>query len=164
MFSAAILERAARILDRYRSLGLKVAMAESCTAGLVAAALTEFGGASDVFERGFVTYSDDAKIELLGVPTALIVRHGAVSANVAIAMTEGALAHSKADVAVSVTGIAGPGGGTPQKPVGLVYLAVQRRGTPASVQRFNFGELSRSDIRMASVSEALRLVEEAISS
>ena len=162
MFSAAIAEHAARVLHLYRAKHLTLTAAESCTGGLVAAALTAHGGASDVFERGFVTYSNESKIEMLGVPAAILVRHGAVSANVAIAMAEGALAHSKADVAVSVTGIAGPGGGTPQKPVGLVYVGVQHRGTPATVQRLNFGELSRDDIRMMTVEEALRLVEEVI--
>ena len=162
MFPADLIASATRVLESFRSKGLKVATAESCTGGLVAAMLTEIAGSSDVLERGFVTYSDEAKIDLLSVPAALIVRHGAVSANVAIAMAEGALAHSKADVAVSVTGIAGPGGGTPQKPVGLVYLAVQRRGKAASVQRFNFGEIGRRDIRIASVSEALRMAEEVI--
>ena len=111
-----------------RAAGLKLAAAESCTGGLIAAACTAIAGSSDWFERGFVTYSNQAKTEMLGVPAALIAAHGAVSAEVAQAMAEGALAHSKADLAVAVTGIAGPGGATPGKPVGTVWIAVARRG------------------------------------
>ena len=111
-----------------RAAGLKLATAESCTGGLIAAACTAIAGSSDWFERGFVTYSNQAKTEMLGVPAALIAAHGAVSAEVAQAMAEGALAHSKADLAVAVTGIAGPGGATPGKPVGTVWIAVARRG------------------------------------
>ena len=110
-----------------RTAGLKLATAESCTGGLIAAACTAVAGSSDWFERGFVTYSNEAKTEMLGVPAALIAAHGAVSAEVAQAMTEGALAHSRAGLAVAVTGIAGPGGATPGKPVGTVWLAVARR-------------------------------------
>ena len=111
-----------------RAAGLKLATAESCTGGLIAAACTAVAGSSDWFERGFVTYSNAAKTEMLGVPAALIAAHGAVSAEVAQAMAEGALAHSHADLAVAVTGIAGPGGATPGKPVGTVWIAVARRG------------------------------------
>ena len=111
-----------------RAAGLKLASAESCTGGLIAAACTALAGSSDWFERGFVTYSNAAKSEMLGVPAALIAVHGAVSAEVAQAMAEGALAHSRADLAVAVTGIAGPGGATPGKPVGTVWMAVARRG------------------------------------
>ena len=134
--------------------------AESCTGGLIAAVLTEIPGSSDVLERGFVTYSDDAKIEAIGIPAALIVRHGAVSANVATAMAEGALKHSRADIAVAVTGVAGPGGGTDAKPVGLVYIAALRKGGPALVQRFSFGRIGRTQIRFASVREALAMLAE----
>ena len=109
--------------------GLKLATAESCTGGLIAAILTEVPGSSDVFERGFVTYSNEAKTELLGVPAELIEKHGAVSEEVARAMASGALGHSRADIAVAVTGVAGPGGGTTAKPVGLVHLAAARRGS-----------------------------------
>ena len=112
-----------------RAAGLKLATAESCTGGLIAAACTAVAGSSDWFERGFVTYSNAAKTEMLGVPAALIAAHGAVSAEVAQAMAEGALAHSHADLAVAVTGIAGPGGATPGKPVGTVWMAVARRGS-----------------------------------
>ncbi|MCW5731934.1 MAG: CinA family protein, partial [Alphaproteobacteria bacterium] len=110
-FDAALLERAAAILARARAKGLRIATAESCTGGLIAALLTEIAGSSDVVERSFVTYSNAAKTELLGVPEALIARHGAVSEEVARAMAEGALGHAPVDLAVSVTGIAGPGGG-----------------------------------------------------
>ena len=111
-----------------RAAGLTLATAESCTGGLIAAACTAVAGSSDWFERGFVTYSNQAKAEMLGVPAALIAAHGAVSAEVAQAMAEGALAHSRADLAVAVTGIAGPGGATPGKPVGTVWLALAGRG------------------------------------
>ena len=150
------------LLAALRAKGLKLVTAESCTGGLIAAVLTEIPGSSDVLERGFVTYSDDAKIEAIGVPAALVVRHGAVSANVAIAMAEGALSHSRADIAVAVTGVAGPGGGTPQKPVGLVYIAAMRKGGTANVQRFTFGDIGRHAVRFASVREALAMIEAAL--
>jgi len=118
----------ARLLERLRGARLRLALAESCTGGMVAAALTDIAGSSDVVERGFVTYSNEAKAELLGVPMKLIREQGAVSERVAVAMAEGALARSHADLAVAVTGIAGPGGATADKPVGLVHLACARRG------------------------------------
>ena len=120
------------LADALRSRGLRLATAESCTGGLIAAACTSLAGSSEWFERGFVTYSNEAKTELLGVPAALIEEHGAVSEAVARAMAEGALQRSRAQVAVSVTGIAGPGGGTPAKPVGTVWLAICRSGDSAS--------------------------------
>ncbi len=160
MFSADLLDAAQHLLTEFRSKGLRLATAESCTGGLIAAVLTEIPGSSDVVERGLVSYSNEAKIELLGVPKAVIDRHGAVSAAVAVAMAEGALRHAHADIAVAVTGIAGPGGGSPQKPVGLVYIAVGRRnGTPVA-QRFAFGEIGRSEIRLATVREAISLLRE----
>ncbi len=156
MFDDAIKDRAVAVLDRYRSEGLKLATAESCTGGLIAASLTEIAGSSDVVERGFVTYSDEAKTELLGVPAALIADRGAVSAEVAEAMAEGALAQSHADAAVSVTGIAGPGGGTAEKPVGLVYLgACLRGGDPRHLRRVFPG--NREAVRRAALEEALDL-------
>jgi nicotinamide-nucleotide amidase len=161
MFPADIIASAEVLLDTCRNKGLRVVTAESCTGGLIAGALTEVPGSSDVVERGFVTYSNAAKVELLGVAPAVIDRHGAVSAAVAVAMVEGALNHAHADIAVASTGIAGPGGGTDQKPVGLVYLAVHRRGAPAIAHRFNFPAQSRQDIRLSSVREALRLLLEA---
>ena len=156
MFDDDITARAAALLERYRAAGLKLATAESCTGGLIAAALTEIAGSSDVVERGFVTYSNEAKSELLDVPPALIAEKGAVSAEVAEAMVRGALARSRADAAVSVTGIAGPGGATAEKPVGLVYLGACRRGgRPRHERRIFTGD--RAAIRRAALDEALAL-------
>jgi nicotinamide-nucleotide amidase len=160
MFALDLTEAAARLLALYRSRALKLATAESCTGGLVAALLTEIAGSSDVVERGFVVYSNEAKSELLGVPAELISRHGAVSAGVAAAMAEGAVARSRADVAVAITGVAGPGGGTAAKPVGLVFLAVQRRDGPGKVERCHFPG-DRSAVRRASVERALAMLTEA---
>ena len=153
-----LLALAAELLDAARARGDLIATAESCTGGLVAAALTAIPGASDVFERGFVTYSNAAKSEMLGVPFWLIERHGAVSEDVARAMAGGALTHSQASLAVSVTGIAGPDGGTPDKPVGLVYFAAGRRDGPIWDERMEFGDVGREEIRRLSVERALRLL------
>ena len=153
-----LLALAAELLDAARARGDLIATAESCTGGLVAAALTAIPGASDVFERGFVTYSNAAKSEMLGVPFWLIERHGAVSEDVARAMAGGALTHSQASLAVSVTGIAGPDGGTPDKPVGLVYFAAGRRDGPICDERMEFGDVGREEIRRLSVERALRLL------
>lgn len=141
---------------------LKIATAESCTGGLIAGTLTEVPGSSAVFDRGLVTYSNEAKIELLGVPAELIAAKGAVSEAVARAMAEGALAHSRADLAVAVTGIAGPGGGTPEKPVGLVHFAAARRGQAARRAVHVFEDLGRFSIRVASVRVALTMLRECI--
>ena len=135
--------------------------AESCTGGLIAAACTSVAGSSDWFERGVVTYSNAAKTELLGVPAALIERHGAVSAEVACAMADGALARMPADAAVAVTGIAGPGGGSPAKPVGTVWVAVATRGQAAAPTRFRF-DGDRAQVRHATVLHALRLLRERV--
>lgn len=159
MSPASFAALAEAVLDRYRRAGLTLATAESCTGGAIAAALTEIAGSSDVFERGFVTYSNPAKIELLGVPAALLERTGpgAVSQEVAAAMAEGALARSHAQIAVSVTGIAGPGGATPTKPVGLVYIGCARRGGKPAVERHVFAG-DRAAVRAASVKRALELL------
>ncbi|MGQ0457627.1 MAG: CinA family protein [Hyphomicrobium sp.] len=162
MFSADELGAASGLVGDLRRKGLTLVAAESCTGGMITTLLTEIAGASDVLDRGFVTYSNAAKIETLAVAQALIDRHGAVSAVVAVAMAEGALARSHADIAVAVTGIAGPGGGSPQKPVGLVYIAVGRRGGAPEAQRFSFGDIGRSAIRLAAVREALRLAQDAV--
>lgn len=162
MFTPEILAAAARLLGEARARGLRIVTAESCTGGLVAAALTEIAGSSDVVERGFVTYSNTAKSELLGVPTALIAEAGVVSGQVAMAMATGALLHSWGDIAVSVTGLAGPGGGTALKPVGLVHLAAARRGRETSARECRFGSLSRSEIRARAVLAAFELAHEAI--
>ncbi len=151
--------KAAALLDTLRPQGRMLATAESCTGGLIAATLTEIAGSSDVVDRGFVTYSNDAKTEMLGVPAALIAEHGAVSDRVAQAMAEGAIRHSAADLAVSVTGIAGPGGATPGKPVGLVFLGIARRGEDAVAERHVF-DGDRQSVRLQSVHRALDLLAE----
>jgi len=145
------------VLDAARTANLKVTTAESCTGGLIAASLTEIAGSSDVFERGFVTYSNQSKTELLGVPADLITQSGAVSEPVARAMAEGALAHARADIAVAVTGIAGPGGGTADKPVGLVFIGAAKRSNPTIVERHVFPG-DRAEIRRATVQRALELL------
>ena len=135
-----------------------VATAESCTGGMVAAALTDIPGSSDVVERGFVTYSNEAKAEMIGVPMDLIIAHGAVSEPVARAMAEGALAHSRADLAVAITGIAGPGGGTAEKPEGLVHFACARTGRATEHARIEFGAPGRDEVRRRSVMQALEML------
>jgi nicotinamide-nucleotide amidase len=155
-------DEAARLLDAFRARGLRLSTAESCTGGLIAALLTEIPGSSDVVERGFVTYSNAAKQENLGVPAALIEAHGAVSEAVARAMAEGALGHSHADIAVSVTGVAGPGGGSEAKPVGLVPLAVARAGGATLHQECRFGDIGRDQVRLKSVEVALSLLWRAL--
>jgi nicotinamide-nucleotide amidase len=147
-----------QLIDRCRRENLKIATAESCTGGLLAGAITEVPGASHVFGWGVVTYANSAKIELLGVPRELIDKHGAVSEEVAIAMAEGALARSGADVAVAVTGIAGPDGGTEQKPVGLVYLASARKGRPTLKASHHFADFGRDSARFAAVQQAIRML------
>lgn len=144
----------AALLDLYRQNGLKIATAESCTGGLIAATLTAVPGSSEVFERGWVTYSNEAKSEGLGVPPELIAERGAVSAEVAEAMARGVLQHSKADVAVSVTGIAGPGGGSAEKPVGLVFIGLARKDGWSQVERCEFPG-GRDDVRRHAVARAL---------
>lgn len=155
-------QRAAALLDAYARRGWKIATAESCTGGLVAALLTEIAGSSAVVERGFVTYSNEAKSDMIGVPAGLIAEHGAVSAAVASAMAAGALAHSRADVAVAITGIAGPGGGSAAKPVGLVHFGLARQGQPTRTVEQRFGDLGREHVRGKAVEEALLLFEQAI--
>ena len=157
-----VYELAQRVIDENKSIGRTVTVAESCTGGLVAAALTEIPGSSAVFHCGFTTYSNDAKIGMLDVPQDLIEVFGAVSMAVAWAMAQGALAHSDADVAVAISGVAGPGGGTEQKPVGTVVFAKAGRGEdPENIQadRQDFGEdKSRADIRLQAVICALELL------
>lgn len=154
--------RAAALLDAYREKGLKIATAESCTGGLVAALLTEISGSSAVVERGFVTYSNEAKTELIGVPADMIASHGAVSEPVARAMAEGALAHSRADVAVGITGVAGPTGGTATKPVGLVHFGLTRKGAATVHLERRYGDLGRENVRRRAVEDALSLLEQAV--
>lgn len=151
----------AALADALRARGWRIAAAESCTGGLIAAACTSLAGSSDWFDRGFVTYSNAAKIEMLGVDAALIERHGAVSAEVACAMAQGALLHSQAMLAVAVTGIAGPGGATPGKPVGTVWLAVALRGAAPLAERLQLAG-DRAAVRVQTVRRALaRLCDEA---
>jgi nicotinamide-nucleotide amidase len=150
---------AARVLDACRARRLKVASAESCTGGLIAGALTEIAGSSDVFDRGFVTYSNAAKQRMLGVAAVILERHGAVSRETAEAMAEGALTASKADLVVAVTGIAGPGGGSPDKPVGLVHLAAAARDGERLHREKRYGDIGRSGVRKQAVAEALAMLE-----
>ncbi len=157
MFSSELNEAARALLGAMQAQSLQIATAESCTGGLIAALLTEVPGSSAVVDRGFVTYSNDAKHQMLGVPTRLLADHGAVSREVAMAMAEGALAHASADVSVAVTGVAGPGGGSPEKPVGLVHIAVARRGTATLHRECRFGNLDRATIRLRTVSTALEM-------
>lgn len=152
-------EATERVIELCRKRGLKLATAESCTAGLLAAAITDVPGSSEVFDRGFITYSNEAKRELLGVSKELLDSHGAVSAEVAKEMAVGARAAAGVGLAVSVTGVAGPDGGTKEKPVGLVYIAA------STVDGFHsrecrFGDLGRSEVRRRSVIAALALIEE----
>ena len=152
---------ARRVLDTCKAAGLMTTTAESCTGGMVAAALTDIAGSSAVVERGFVTYSNEAKAELLGVPMAVIIEHGAVSEPVARAMAEGALTKSRADLAVAITGIAGPGGGTAEKPEGLVHFACARTGHSTVHVRSEFGALGRAEVRRRSVDQALGMLLDA---
>ena len=151
----ALASEVERLAGALRARGWLLAAAESCSGGLIAAACTSLAGSSDWFERGWVTYSNAAKSESLGVPAALIAQHGAVSAEVARAMAEGALAHSVAQLAVAVTGIAGPSGATPGKPVGTVWLAVARRGSSTDVQLLQLSG-DRAAVRRQTVEHALR--------
>jgi len=154
------LDKAARaLLDLCRSKGLKLATAESCTGGLVAGALTEIAGSSDVVERGFVTYSNAAKETMLGVPASTLERHGAVSRETAQAMAKGALAHAPVDLAVSITGVAGPGGGTAAKPVGLVHFAAAARDGRLDHREMHYGDIGRAEVRRRSVLQALTMLQ-----
>jgi nicotinamide-nucleotide amidase len=153
---------AADLIATATSQGLKIATAESCTGGLIVGVLTEVPGSSAVVDRGFVTYSNEAKTQMLGVPAELIDQVGAVSGEVAIAMVEGAIANSDADIAVAVTGVAGPGGGSPDKPVGLVHFGSMRRGQAARQAERRFGDVGRSQIRLATVREALLMMMQLI--
>jgi nicotinamide-nucleotide amidase len=159
MAAGPIRDGAVRVLDACRQRGFKVATAESCTGGLVCGALTEIPGSSDVVERGFVTYSNAAKETMLGVPAAILERHGAVSRETAEAMAAGALSHSAADLTVAITGIAGPGGGSAEKPVGLVHFAAAARDGRLIHREKRFGDIGRSAVRAQSVAEALTMLE-----
>lgn len=151
----------AALLDRARYWGLTFATAESCTGGMVAAALTDVAGSSDVFERGFVTYSNAAKMELLGVRSQTLEAHGAVSEEVAREMADGALAQSHADIAVSITGIAGPGG-SEFKPEGRVCFGLARKGRATRIETVEFGAQGRAKVREAAMRHALELLAQAM--
>jgi len=157
LFPPALMTNAAALLNDLRRTGLTLATAESCTGGLIAALLTEIPGSSDVLTHGFVTYANAAKTGMIGVPTALLAEHGAVSETVARAMAEGALDASGASIAVAVTGVAGPGGGSVEKPVGLVHMAVARVGHETTHQKHIFRG-DRSAIRLHAVQAALTLI------
>lgn len=157
MIEREIFDLAARVLEAARAAGLKIAAAESCTGGLVMGALTAVPGSSDVVERGFVTYSNEAKVEMLKVPAARIREHGAVSEPVAEAMAAGALAGSRAQLAVSLTGVAGPGG-SEAKPEGMVCFGLARAGASVETQEMRFGEIGRDEVRRAAVRHALGML------
>ena len=148
------------LIAAFSKRGLMVATAESCTGGLITGILTEIPGSSSVVDRGFVTYSNDAKIQMLGVHTATLETHGAVSRQTAIEMVRGALSLSKADMAVAVTGVAGPGGGSDEKPVGLVHLAAASRNGTVHHREIRYGDIGRDAVRMATVRTALHMLEE----
>jgi len=160
MFDSKTLALAETVLNECRSRGWHLATAESCTGGLVAAALTAIAGSSDVVDRGFVTYSNDAKMQLLGVPEATLAVHGAVSAQTAAAMATGAVERAGVDLAVSITGVAGPGGGSPEKPVGLVHFGIATHTRHRTQRQIFPGD--RSEIRQAALVFALQsLIAEA---
>lgn len=158
MFTETLLSDARDLLAAARLANAHIVTAESCTGGLIAALLTEIPGSSDVVERGFVTYSNEAKQELLGVPEELLRVHGAVSEPVCGAMAQGALKNSRAEFSVAVTGIAGPGGGSPDKPVGLVYIAVASHAGHVIVQECRFGDIGRVQVRLQTVEKAIELL------
>lgn len=150
------------VLSAARAAGLKIATAESCTGGLIAGALTEIAGSSDVVDRGFVTYSNEAKQQMLGVPAQTLDQFGAVSAATAKEMAYGAVVNSMADMAVSVTGVAGPGGGSAEKPVGTVWFGLALQGEAPTAELMKFGDMSRHDIRSKAVMHALQMLLNAI--
>lgn len=162
MFPDRLRNLALLTMDEAEQRRVRIATAESCTGGLVAALFTDLPGSSKVFERGFVTYSNKAKQEVLGVPGDLLADYGAVSEPVARFMAEGALENSRANLTVSITGIAGPGGGTPMKPVGTVHFAVARENQAVQHEVHQFGEIGRSEVRLASVEVALEMLRRMI--
>lgn len=162
MFSETVVNLAQAVLTKSGDAGVMVATAESCTGGLVAASLTEIAGSSSVVDRGFVTYSNHAKMQMLGVQEQTLADHGAVSEETAMAMAAGAVANSDALVSVAITGVAGPGGGSVEKPVGLVHFAAARvDGSVLHVER-RFGDLGREKVREAALVQALELLSEAL--
>jgi len=162
MIDAGLVEAGAELIDLFARRGVTLATAESCTGGLIAAALTATPGSSRVVERGYVTYSNAAKVADLGVPAPLIKEKGAVSEDVARAMATGAIKTAGVDLALSVTGIAGPDGGTPEKPVGLVYIAAAHRSGKVLSREFRYGDIGRDEVRRRSALAALALTKELI--
>ena len=162
MFDQSIIKLASELLEKCRATNLKIATAESCTGGMIAAALTEIAGSSDVVERGFVTYSNDAKMQMLGVSAKSLDLFGAVSEAVAKEMAYGALVNSMADISVAVTGVAGPGGGTALKPVGTVWIAVCMLGQGPEAICMNYGDIGRENVRFETVKTALRMMLERV--
>tara|TARA_B100001564_G_C20345150_1_gene536352 strand:- start:87 stop:590 length:504 start_codon:yes stop_codon:yes gene_type:complete len=161
MFPQELVQRMHEVFKLCRQHGLKIATAESCTGGLLAALMTDIPGASEVLERGFVTYSNESKIEQLTVPTYFIDDYGAVSLQTAIAMAEGALLVARADIAVAITGIAGPEGGSDEKPVGTVFIAVAKRGVESVCKQFHFSG-SRHSVRLKTLDAALEMMQESV--
>ncbi|MEM9471579.1 MAG: CinA family protein [Pseudomonadota bacterium] len=162
MFDRQLIIEAKDTLDMLREARLMLVTAESCTGGLIAGLLTSIAGSSGMIDRGFVTYSNEAKSEMLGVPMALIEQHGAVSEQVAREMAEGALRNSRADVSVSVTGIAGPGGGSAEKPIGLVHFGCARSGLDVHHVRMTYGDIGRNEIRHAAIGTALAMIRQSV--
>ena len=154
-------EKAYSIIHDFTARGLMVATAESCTGGMIAGALTEIPGSSSVVDRGFVTYSNEAKMQMIGVSSETLAAHGAVSRETAIEMAKGALAGSSADVSVAVTGVAGPGGGSVEKPIGLVHLAAARRDGQMLHREMRYGDIGRQGVRLATLRTALEMLAEA---
>ncbi|MGO7036767.1 CinA family protein [Rhizobium acaciae] len=158
LFPDDIISMAEAIIRDFTVAGLMVSTAESCTGGLIAGALTEISGSSAVVDRGFVTYTNSAKIEMLGVQAETLLRFGAVSKETARQMVHGALFRSRAEIAVAVTGIAGPGGGSAEKPVGLVHLAAKSRAGTLIHRKMLYGDIGRSEVRLATIRTALEMV------
>lgn len=158
MLPTALVAQAETVLNAARAADMRLTAAESCTGGLIMACLTEVAGCSDVVERGFVTYTNISKHEMLGVPSDVITQYGAVSEPVARAMAEGAVANSRAQASVAVTGVAGPSGGTPDKPVGLVHIAAAREGKDTLHRECRFGDVGRGEVRRLTVETALDLL------
>jgi len=163
MFPDHLINLALLVSDDARQKRLRIATAESCTGGLLSGLFTELSGSSDIFERGYVTYSNRAKQDVLNVPGDMLADFGAVSEAVARSMAEGALAESRANIAVAITGIAGPGGGTPMKPVGTVHIACARENKAILHEHCQFGDLRRSEIRIEALTTALSLLQQQIS-
>lgn len=160
LFPADIEDEARRIIAEFTARSLMVSTAESCTGGLIAGALTEIAGSSSVVDRGFVTYTNEAKMDLLGVKSTTLTAYGAVSKETALQMVQGALFRSRANLAVAVTGIAGPGGGSVEKPVGLVHLAARGREGAILHREMRYGDIGRTEIRLATVHTAFEMLRD----